>query len=43
MSIIELKTIENISTDPKLSRTYEQFGELLSELRKKELSQNVVD
>jgi hypothetical protein len=42
MSILELKNIQNISTDIKLSRVYSQFGELLSELKKMELSQNVV-
>ncbi|PWA08249.1 hypothetical protein [Flavobacterium laiguense] len=42
MSILELKNIQNISTDIKLSRVYSQFGELLSELKKMELSQTVV-
>jgi hypothetical protein len=41
MSIIELKNRQDISTDKKLNRIYSQFGELLNELRKKELSPNV--
>ena len=42
MNIIELKDRQNISTDIKLKRIYIQFEELLSELKKKELSQNIV-
>ena len=42
MSYLELKDIQNISSDIKLSRIYLQFTELLNELKKKELSQNIV-
>jgi hypothetical protein len=41
MSIRELNIRQDISTDKKLHRIYSQFGELLNELKKKELSQNV--
>jgi hypothetical protein len=41
MSIKELNKRQDISTDNKLSRNYTQFGELLNELRKKELNENV--
>lgn len=41
MDIKELNNRQDISTDNKLSRNYSQFGELLNELRKKELNQNV--
>ncbi len=41
MNIKELNQRQDISTDNKLSRNYSQFGELLNELRKKELNQNV--
>lgn len=40
--MIELKDRQNISNDIKLSRIYSQFGELLGELKKKELSQNII-
>jgi hypothetical protein len=42
MNIIELKSRQNISTDIKLSKIYSQFEELLSELKKKELPQNII-
>ncbi len=42
MNIIELKDRQNISDDIKLNRMYSQFGELLSELKKKELPQNII-
>jgi hypothetical protein len=42
MNIIELKDRQNISSDIKLTRIYSQFGELLRELKKKELSQNII-
>lgn len=43
MIIIELKNNNAItSTDPKLSSTYTQFEELLSELKKKELSPGII-
>ena len=42
MSYLELKDIQNISSDIKLSRIYLQFTELLNELKKKKLSQNIV-
>ena len=42
MNIIELKIRQDSSTGNKFSRIYSQFGELLSELKKKELSQNIV-
>jgi hypothetical protein len=41
MDIRELKNRQDISTDNKLSRIYSQFAELLNELKRKELSQNV--
>jgi hypothetical protein len=41
MNINELNNRQCISTDNKLSRIYSQFGELLNELSKKELNQNV--
>lgn len=43
MNIIELKDRPNISGDIKLSGIYAQFGELLNEIEKKELSQNIID
>ena len=42
MNIIELKNRPNISTDIKLSKIYSQFEVLLSELKKKELPQNII-
>jgi hypothetical protein len=42
MNIIELKNRQNISTDIKLSKIYSQFEELLSELKKKVLPQNII-
>jgi hypothetical protein len=41
MSIKDLNIRQDISTDKKQSRIYSQFGELLNELKKKELSPNV--
>lgn len=41
MNIKELKKREDISNDKKLNRIYSQFGELLNELQKKELSQDI--
>jgi len=41
MNIKELNNRQCISTHNKLSRIYSQFGELLNELSKKELNQNV--
>ena len=41
MNIKELKNREDYSNDDKLNRIYSQFGELLNELKKKELSQDV--
>lgn len=41
MNIKELKKREDFSNDDKLNRIYSQFGELLNELKKKELSQDV--
>ena len=43
MNIIELKEREDISGNVKLSRIYIQFQELLKELRKRELSEKVID
>jgi hypothetical protein len=42
MNIKELNYRLDISTDNKLSRIYSQFGELLNELKKKDLNQSVV-
>ena len=42
MNIIELKIRQDSSTGNKFSRIYSQFGELLSELKKKELTQNII-
>ena len=42
MNIIELKIAQGINTDNKFCRIYSQFGELLSELKKKELPQNII-
>lgn len=41
MNIKELNEREDITTEKKLSINYTQLGELLNELRKKELNQNV--
>jgi hypothetical protein len=41
MNLKELNNRQDIFTDKKLSSIYNQFGELLNELRKKELNQNV--
>ena len=42
MSYLELKDVQNISNNIKLSRIYLQFTELLNELKKKELSENII-
>ena len=42
MNIIEIKERQNISDDIKLSRIYNQLGELLKELREKELPPEVI-
>ena len=42
MNIIELKIRQGINTENKFGRIYSQFGELLSELKKKELPQNII-
>ena len=42
MSIIELKERQNISDNMKLSRIYDQLGELLKELKKKELPHKII-
>jgi hypothetical protein len=41
MNIKELTQRQDIATDNKLSRIYTQLGELLNELKKKELNQSV--
>lgn len=41
MNIKELINREDITNDDKLNRVYSQFVELLSELKKKQLSQNI--
>lgn len=41
MNIKELKNREDFSNDDKLNRIYSKFAELLNELKKKELSQDV--
>jgi hypothetical protein len=41
MNIKELKNREDFSNDEKLNRTYLQFGELLNELKKKDLNQDI--
>lgn len=41
MNIKELKSREDISNDDKLNRAYSQFGELLNELKSKELNHDV--
>ena len=43
MNIIELKERQNISGDIKLSRIYGQLGELLKELKKKELPHKIIE
>ena len=42
MNIIKLKERENISDDIKLSRIYVQLGELLKNLKKKQLTSEIV-
>ncbi len=42
LKIIQLKERPDCSTDLKLNRTYEQFGAFLNELKRKELSQNII-
>jgi hypothetical protein len=41
MPIKELNNRQDISSDDKLNKLYTQFGELLKELRKRELSENI--
>ena len=41
MTIKELNIRQDFSTDNKLNRIYSQFSELLNELRKKELNENI--
>nr|WP_315151937.1 hypothetical protein [uncultured Flavobacterium sp.] len=43
MNIIELKERQNISDNIKLNRIHVQFGELLKELRKKDLPQKIIE
>lgn len=43
MDLIELKHREDTATDIKLNRIYSQLGELLNELSKKELTQNIIE
>ena len=43
MNIIKLRNRQDFTSDIKLSRIYTQLGELLRELEKKELSQNIID
>lgn len=43
MSIIELKERQDNSEDDKLSRIYSQLGELLKELKKKELPHQIIE
>jgi len=43
MNIIELKERQDFSNDIKLSSIYSQFGELLYDLKKKELSINSIE
>ena len=43
MNIIELKDTQDTSGDNKLSRIYSQLGVILKELKKKELSQNIIE
>ena len=43
MEIIELKDIQNIGGDMKLMNSYTQFGELLKELRKKQLTPGIIE
>jgi hypothetical protein len=43
MNIIELKDRQNLSDDSKLSRIYIQFGELLNQLRKKNLPPSIIE
>jgi hypothetical protein len=43
MNIIELKERQDISGDIKLSRVYDQLGELLKELKNKELPDKIID
>jgi len=42
MNIVELKVRQNITTDEKLTKLYTQFGALLIELRKKELTESII-
>lgn len=43
MNIIELKERQNFSTDTKTNRIYIQLGELLNQLRKRNLPENMIE
>ena len=43
MKLIELKERQDVASDLKLSKVYSQFGELLSELKMKALTQDIID
>ena len=43
MKLIELKERQDVASDLKLSKIYSQFGELLSELKMKALTQDILD
>lgn len=43
MNIIELKERQNFSTDTKTNRIYIQLGELLNQLRKRNLPENIIE
>jgi len=43
MNIIELKERQNFSADTKTNRIYIQLGELLNQLRKRNLPENIID
>ncbi len=42
MRLIELKNRPEITTDSKLSKAYNQFGALLTDLKHRELNENVI-
>ena len=42
MTLIELKNRQDVANDHKLSKLYTQFGELLNELKKRELPEQVI-
>jgi len=43
MNIIELKERQNFSADTKTNRIYIQLGELLNQLRKRNLPENIIE